>query len=132
MKKRIIATILGISMLIPATIAYAYSHGSSDTIYMQSTNTQITGTLYLLYDGNPNIGQANTHNDSGNGVTVKTKIYATAGGQTISGSSRVVTGNPNAYVKSTARLPDAWGSGHTTHNTADPWDWLYIQVSDLR
>lgn len=119
-------------MLIPTTIAYAYSHGSRDTYYMQSTNTQITGTLYLLNEGNPNIGQANTRNDSGNGVTVKTKIYATAGGQTISGSSRVTTGYPNAYIKSTARLPDAWGSGHTTSGTPDPWEWLYIQVSDLR
>ena len=61
-------------MLIPTTIAYAYSHGSRDTYYMQSTNTQITGTLYLLNEGNPNIGQTNTCNDSGNGYIFRCQI----------------------------------------------------------
>ena len=131
MKKILLSALLGVAVLLPTTAAFAYEHGDTGSWYMEDTQTSIKGSLYLLNNNNPNVAQAKTYNESGNGKTVKVKIYATADGQTIRGSQNQDTGYPTAYTKGTARKPDCWGSGHTTTPSSDPYEWLYIQVSDL-
>lgn len=131
MKKKLLGIFLAASFLIPGATAFAFEHGDYDSWYMQDTNTKIRGSLYLLNDGDPDVGQARTENVSKNGVKVKVKIYATADGQKIRGSEKVDTGTRNAYATGTARRPDCWGSGHTTTPSNDPFKWLYLQVSDL-
>ncbi|AGX41387.1 hypothetical protein [Clostridium saccharobutylicum] len=131
MKKILLSALLGVAVLLPTTAAFAYAHGDTGEWYMQSSKTEIQGSLYLVNNNKPNVAQAKTYNVDENGKKVRVKIYATADGQTIEGSDRDATGYPTAYIKSSARKPDAWGSGHTTTPSPDPYEWLYIQVSDL-
>lgn len=119
MKKLIIGLILSISL--GGVVAEAVE----GEWYMPS-NTKIIGRLYF-YGTDTEMGQASTINKSNN-YPVKVKLYASdTSGNVIPGSwveGPVKQGS--TWVKSTARRPNAWGSGHSTNQSKDPWKWLYI------
>lgn len=129
MKKKLLAAFLGLSMLIPATLAFADE--PNDRTWWMPSNTQIEGELHLS-GGNKNIGQAKTTNLSDNGIGVKVKIYATVDGSTIPGSTNSASSNGKdyAYTKATARSAQYWGNGHTTTASQDEWKWCYLSTED--
>ncbi|SFD03074.1 hypothetical protein [Clostridium uliginosum] len=133
MKKTLLAAILGLTILLPSTAAFAYDHGDSGSWIMGGTQTKIKGSLYLVNDGDPDVAQAKTHNMS-NSIAVKVKVYATRSGETDQDSWNEDTSSEgeDAYAKGTSDRPDCWGSGHSTASSKDKkFKWLYIQVGDL-
>lgn len=123
MRKKLSAIILAASILtMPPILAKA----ESGTWFMNATNTKLEGTLYAYDD--VELANAKTTNLSENNYRVVVKLYASAGGTTIDSSWKESRGYPYAWVKSAARSPQWWGSGHSTTPTSDDYKWLTLYV----
>lgn len=112
-------------LLLPATVVKA----ELKNWYYPGTNTEIKGQLYS--SGTRNTANASTINNSRNNKKVIVKIYASAGGSTLSESWNIKVGYPKAWCSGTARRPDWWGSMHSTTPTKDPWKYLNLYVGNM-
>lgn len=121
--KRIISFVLCLGVLL----SIPYSCKAVERTWTLSSNKTIIGKLYK-YRGDINSANASTTNITCKGCEVALYPTDRDGERLAQLKYNKQANKSSAWVAMTQRNVHAWGSGHSTYPTNDPWKWLYLAV----